>query len=156
MIRALLLAMAVYPAAAGAQIYKCTDDQGHPVFSDMPCADNAETVEVDIPAATGMDMGGGDFSKVERANAAREAERRVARVEQYISRIERDHSRKLSKINDKIADLDYGRIDESSREKLYSERKRVNDAYYKKRRSAYRELGKARAERSIARAKNSQ
>lgn len=46
--RALLLALILLPAAAGAEtIYRSTDEAGNPLFTDEPTSDDAEPVELD-------------------------------------------------------------------------------------------------------------
>jgi hypothetical protein len=54
--RALLLLLVLLPALAGAEeIYRTTDDQGNPLFTDDPPSDDAEPVKLDpittVPAA---------------------------------------------------------------------------------------------------------
>lgn len=42
-----VIVLAVFSGGSLAQsVYKCIDDQGKPVFSQQPCADDAETVDI--------------------------------------------------------------------------------------------------------------
>lgn len=146
---ALLLAA----SSATAQIYKCTDANGQPVFSDRPCAKDAETVTVDIPESTGANLGNqGDFSKVNAANDLRAAEQKIKRIEEYIGRLEAEHDRKISALNRELSGLSYGKIDESSRARIQNQISEADSRYYSQLRSArnslsdaHRDLGRARA-----------
>jgi hypothetical protein len=147
-----LILVAAFTPMTSAEIYRCTDSNGGAVFSDKPCGADAETVHVDIPSSTGMDMGsGGDFSEVERGNAIRAADRRVGRVKEYISRLERDYSKEVSRINDKLSGLSNSKLDRGTREKLLAQKRKASSTYRQKRSKAYRELGEARAERITSR-----
>ena len=60
-------------SAHAAEVYKCTDAEGHLTFSQQPCAadTNAEVIEVDSKTADIEFSVEGDFSKVEADNTAR-------------------------------------------------------------------------------------
>lgn len=138
-----------------AQIYRCTDERGQPVFSDRPCSPAAEEVMLDTPEKTGVDMGaGGDFSRVESANAVRATERKVARIEQYIAGLEADHRRKLTSLYSQMDSLTGSKLDTSTRDRIQDEIRSENEAYRTKRRRSMNELSQARAEMTAAAYKN--
>lgn len=144
---ALLLAA----SSASAQIYKCTDANGQPVFSDRPCASNAEVVEIDVPEASGTDLGGSEgFEGVARDNAQRSAERKVERIEAYLRRLQDDHNRKIDRLDDQLSDLGYSKLDSSTRDRLLEKKEAEYLSYRKKRSRAYDDLRDAKMERSRA------
>jgi len=88
----LLLAIST---GANAQVYKCTDERGRPQFSDRPCAENAEQVDVTVQSSGISHAPQGDFSQVSADIKRRELERRVERIEDEIDALEKDLDRKL-------------------------------------------------------------
>jgi Domain of unknown function (DUF4124) len=82
-----VLALAL-AGAAGAQVYKCTDENGRTIFSGMPCAPDAQDVTVKVrPAdahtanATQADLE--RFGREQRRSALEEAIRKHERTIRY-------------------------------------------------------------------------
>lgn len=76
-----LMAIGVAQAAA-ADIYKCTDDNGRPSFSQTPCGDTAEVIDVrPVPADTeNSAMLQERMQRYRKGNAAAEHRRRDRKI----------------------------------------------------------------------------
>lgn len=73
---------------ACAQIYRCTDENGRPVFSQRPCGEDAREIKVEV---TGEGISAGNtegFEKVVLSNDLREIEREISAVSAQIRRLE--------------------------------------------------------------------
>lgn len=98
LIATVILAIA---GTANAEIYKCLDDKGRPQFSDRPCSENAEIIEVKDHTA-GISHGPqGDFSKVHDDIEKRDIERKIGWREDEIDAFERIRDQKIGEIKRK-------------------------------------------------------
>lgn len=91
----------IFSATVSAEVYKCTDPQGKTVFSDRPCGDDAETVDVKVHSS-GISHGPqGDFQKVSDDIERRKLERKIDRLEDEIDAMEDARANKLAQLRAK-------------------------------------------------------
>lgn len=93
----LILALATTQAGA-ATIYKCKDDRGRPVFSQQPCGDKAETLEVNAKSVVTSDRAGDDWASVRNGLRRDEVETDISRVQRRIEFYQDEMDRKLHKL----------------------------------------------------------
>ena len=86
--------------ATADDIYKCIDDNGKTRFSQRPCSDTAEKVELKDSSA-GVKFGGDDsWDNVKFSNKEREVNRKIEKHQQALDQLRAEK-------NKKIADLKY-------------------------------------------------
>lgn len=147
-----LLIITLFAAAAQAEVYRCVDERGRPSFSDRPCAADAETVELDVPAPAGVDLGGtGDFSDITKANKERSLDRRIATMEGRIADLKTEHDARLKELDAEYDRLGSGEYDTEQKAKLRDAMRAERDRYRRERSSAVRSLTDMKYERAAIR-----
>lgn len=90
-------------AAAKADIYKCVDQYGRPSFSDKYCVGNAQLVILNVPQASGVQLGStGDFSEIAAENEVRDVVRRVTAMQRKLQSLQRDYQTNLSTLDQRL------------------------------------------------------
>lgn len=93
-----LFFIALAASTNAATIYKCTDANGSLVFSQNPCAADAEVLDVEVKSS-GIDVvGEGDFSRVDAGNNARARDRAIADRRLAIRSLENQRDTKISEL----------------------------------------------------------
>lgn len=94
----LLTALMLGAQAQATEVYKCKDDKGHLVFSQRACAKDAEKVQVDVPAQTGTNFAGSDFSKFDAEKAKDDKEKAIANIYQRIANLRTERDNKIANL----------------------------------------------------------
>lgn len=69
MVRTLTILLVMFFPLAAAEIYRCTGENGQPVFSERPCGEEAEIVVVDPVGSSGLQADPEQVSRSEKKTA---------------------------------------------------------------------------------------
>lgn len=84
--------------AQATEVYKCKDDKGRLIFSQKPCAKDAEKIKVSGPAETGTNFAGSDFSEFDAKKAKDNREKAIADIYSNIDSLRAERDRKINKL----------------------------------------------------------
>ncbi len=83
-------------------VYKCIDDKGRPSFSQQPCGDSAEKIDVKGPAMLGsVSLDHGEVSRIKSSNMTRDASREISRQYKLIDQYQGQRDRAIAVIQAK-------------------------------------------------------
>jgi len=137
----LLLALA---GTAHAEIYKCTGADGRPQFSDKPCADDAEVVELK-EGNSGISIGPeSDFRQIKHSNAKRDYDRDIARIEGAIRRLNKERTDKLNRLDKEYSTLPRNQRTYGRRKEIQREMRSLRTHYSNQINKLYEQKGEAR------------
>lgn len=94
-----ILAILIPHVAAGGQIYKCTDENGRSVFSQTPCGDQAETMDVEPQAPIGGSLAPQDTnlsSRADRVSKQRMLKIKISNSKRRISALQDERDEKVT------------------------------------------------------------
>jgi len=103
----LALLVALPPPLAGAEVYKCTDDNGFAYFAEKPCGDDATKIEVQTYTITpdyeqpppGINPSAEELHKVDNRL-------KIKKIDEQIDGIEREVKKLTREKNGHIAEID--------------------------------------------------
>lgn len=95
------------PLCASAEVYKC-NEKGKTIFSDAPCGDSAEVIELRSLEKTGTQLTTDSMEALsedlQKDRKRRESTKDVEDQHRKIERIEENYQRDLNKLNDQLAE----------------------------------------------------
>ena len=143
-----LIFLAHFSQFSSAEIYKCTDQYGQPEYSDRPCAEDAEVIEVNT-SSSGINLGSqGDFSEVKKNNDLYDSERKISRLEKEIKKLGAQRDTEVTELYTKLQSArdnrlnaawiqtlstDIQTVSKDYNAKIQSKRDEINQLYAKRR-----------------------
>lgn len=124
----MLLILTFSFSIASAEIYKCKAANGTLMFTDKPCGKDAEIIQVKNDSS-GLNMSGGDFSKITESNRSREQSRDIARIERYIAQLENEKREKLYQLDRRARYANNNLAGATYLESIATEKQSVVDNY---------------------------
>lgn len=128
-ITALMLLAGITATPAVAEVYKCIDDKGKARFSDQPCGDNAETIDIKVQSSGVGGSTSGDWSKVVDSNRERDRTRAVDGHETTISRLRNERDDKLDELRSRQGRTNNNLAGATYRQAIASEMQAVSEDY---------------------------
>lgn len=97
-----LLIITLSAVTNASEIYRCEDSKGRPIFSQKPCGEKAEKINIQGPDNLGsVAPNPGEVDRLSRANLARETEREIERQRRAIRSLESSMDSELKKLREK-------------------------------------------------------
>jgi len=138
-----ILLLVISPATAQ-EIYKCTDENGRPQFSDQPCAEDAEVVELEEDSS-GISIGPeDDMHQVKEGNARREYDRAMARIESSIRRLQEERTKRLNALDKEYSSLPRQQYTYARRKEIIREMRSLRTEYSNRLNRLYEQRREAR------------
>lgn len=101
------LILLLFPLCASAEVYKC-NEKGKTIYSDAPCGDSAEVVELRSLEKTGTQLTTDSMEALsedlQKDRKTRELNKDVEDQHRKIEKIEEHYQRDINKLNDQLAD----------------------------------------------------
>lgn len=96
---ALLFGLVLVLPVQATEVYKCKDEKGRLIFSQKPCAKDAEVVKVNTPPAeTGTNFAGSDFSKFDAKKAKDDNAKAIANIYKRIDGLRNERDNKINNL----------------------------------------------------------
>ncbi len=138
----LLILILLSPAIFADEIYKCIDEKGKTLFSQRPCGDTAEKIEV-RDATDGIKFDSeGNWDNVKYANKEREVNRKIEKHQETLGRLQAERERLIAELRyqrqfaakniagkryEKKIDQDIKRIDREYTKKIKAEKTAIEN-----------------------------